>query len=75
MHLLETKQWNEAANSLESLVAARPGDRLLAARLHYARAKRHEKNGNLVDANIEYRRAVEADPDFDEAKRAVRGRK
>ena len=69
--LLVQEKWQEAAAVLQKLVAAMPDNKQLAADFHYARAKAHRERGNLVDANIELRRALEADPDHEGSRREV----
>ncbi|MCG8424857.1 MAG: J domain-containing protein [Proteobacteria bacterium] len=69
--LLQLGQWGAAERVLRNLAANHPEDMWIMAHVHYARARAHQERGNLVDAHVELRRALEADASFEDARKAA----
>lgn len=72
MSLLSSKDWSAARQAFHALAAKVPQSRHYRALLCYARGRETQATGRTDDAQLEFQRALQLDPDLELAKVAIR---
>jgi len=71
MMLLNEKKWTDARVALHSLASKVPASKSYRALLCYARGREAHAAGRTDEAQLEYQRALQLEPELDLAKQAV----
>lgn len=69
--MLNEKKWSDARQALHQLAAKVPQSKNYRALLSYARGREAHAAGKPDEAQLEYQRALQLDPDLDLAKQAI----
>lgn len=69
--MLNERKWSDARQALHQLAAKVPQSKNYRALLCYARGREAHAANKPEDAQLEYQRALQLDPDLDLAKQAI----
>jgi hypothetical protein len=69
--MLNERKWADARQALHQLAAKVPQSKNYRALLCYARGREAHAAGKPDEAQLEYQRALQLDPDLDLAKQAI----
>jgi Tfp pilus assembly protein PilF len=71
MNLLSSNNWTHARQTLHALAAKIPQSKQYRALLCYTRGREAQANGRTEEAQLEFQRALQLDPELAMAKQAL----